>query len=136
MGPFTKEQLLNGLPNSGIGSFSGSSAGSSSAAVKTYDESEYTKQKSELKWRLDMNYITEAEYYSQLANLRDKYLEEGTEKWRAATLEIYKYRTKSADSAADYTKKSTSNALTDIKNQYTAAISAIDDEIKSRNQAK
>ena len=137
VGPFTKEQMQSFLSGSSGGSSAGGgSSGSSSSSAKTYDESEYTKQKSELKWRLDMNYITEAEYYSQLANLRDKYLEEGTEKWRAATLEIYKYRTKSADSAADYTKKSTSNALTDIKNQYNAAISAIDDEIKSRNQAK
>lgn len=83
----------------------------------------YDEQQKLLKWRLDMGYITEAEYYSQLAALRDKYLDETSDKWRSATLEIHKYQvSKNGDT------------LDEIKEQYNDAISAIDDEIKQHNR--
>lgn len=100
---------------------------SSSVATTTGDakdlEEQYDNEKKYLKWRLDMGYITEADYYSQLATLRDKYLDETSDKWRSATLEIHKYQvSKNGDT------------LDEIKKQYNNAISAIDDEIKQHNR--
>ena len=86
-------------------------------------EKQYDSEKELLKWRLDMGIITEEEYYSQLAALRDKYLDESSAKWRSATLEIHKYQV-----------SQNGNALDDIKQQYDDAISAIDDEIKQHNR--
>lgn len=102
--------------NSGTGSTGTSSSGNDL-------ESQYDSEKEYLKWRLDMGYITEAEYYAQLAALRDKYLDESSSKWRSATLEIHKYQvSKNGDT------------LDEIKEQYNDAISAIDDEIKQHNR--
>ena len=50
------------------------------------DGDEYDSEKKYLKWRLDMGYITEADYYRKLAQLRDRYLDESSDKWRQATL--------------------------------------------------
>lgn len=89
----------------------------------TVPEDLYDEQQKLLKWRLDMGYITEAEYYAQLAALRDKYLDESSSKWRSATLDIHKYQVSQNGSALD-----------EIKEQYNDAISAIDGEIKQHNR--
>lgn len=86
-------------------------------------ENEYTAQEKLLKWKLDMGYITEEEYYRQLAALRDTYLDETSDKWRAATLSIHKYQLKQSEKSLDK-----------LKDQYNAAISAIDDRIKQRQR--
>lgn len=86
-------------------------------------ESQYDSEKEYLKWRLDMGYITEAEYYEQIAVLRDKYLDENSSKWRNATLEIHKYQVAQNGSALD-----------EIEEQYNDAIAAIDEEIKQHNR--
>ena len=70
-----------------------------------------------------MGYITEEEYYRQLAVLRDTYLDETSDKWRAATLAIHKYQQKQSEKSLDK-----------LKDQYNAAISAIDDRIKQRQR--
>ena len=87
------------------------------------NEQAYDSEKSYLKWRLDMGLITEADYYESLARLRDRYLSETSEKWRAATLELHKYQLKQNQSKLD-----------GIKSQYDAAVNAIDAEIKQRER--
>lgn len=116
--------LANGPQNS---AYYNTTKASSSVTTTTGDakdlEEQYDNEKKYLKWRLDMGYITEADYYSQLATLRDKYLDETSDKWRSATLEIHKYQvSKNGDT------------LDEIKKQYNNAISAIDDEIKQHNR--
>lgn len=84
---------------------------------------EYDSEKKYLKWRLDMGYITEAEYYKNLAELRDRYLDESSDKWRQATLEIHKYQLSQNKSKLD-----------GIKDQYDSALAAIDEEIKQHDR--
>ncbi len=98
------------------------SSGSSSGS-KNPNEEAYDKEQKYLKWRLDMGYITETEYYQTLAQLRDKYLDENSDKWRSATLAIHNFEIKSNKSKLDT-----------LKDQYDAAISAIDDEIKQHER--
>lgn len=43
------------------------------------------------KYRLDMDYDTEADYYAKLTELRDKFLEPNSEKWRSVNVEIKNY---------------------------------------------
>lgn len=49
------------------------------------------KEFQDLKFALDMGYITEAEYYRKLAELRDKYFEVGSSEWQQYTLQIKQY---------------------------------------------
>lgn len=103
----------------------GAGSGTDSGGDDKTLEEQYDSEQKYLKWRLDMGYITEAEYYSQLAALRDKYLDESSDKWRSATLAIHKYRI-----------SQNGNTLDEIKKQYNSAISAIDDEIKQHDRGR
>lgn len=57
-------------------------------------ESELEQRRKDLKYNLDMNYITEKDYYDGLETLRDTYFAEGTEEWRKYTVEIYNFNKK------------------------------------------
>lgn len=94
-----------------------------SSTGKDPNEEAYDSEKKYLKWRLDMGYVTEEEYYQNLAQLRDKYLDESSDKWRSATLEIHKYQEKQSKSRLDT-----------LKSDYDDAISAIDDRIKQHER--
>lgn len=96
---------------------------SSGSFGKDPNEEAYDSEQKYLKWRLDMGYITEEEYYEQLAALRDKYLDESSDKWRQATLAIHNFE-----------EKSNKKKLDNLKDQYDDAISAIDEEIKQHNR--
>ena len=94
-----------------------------SSTGKDPSEEAYDSEKKYLKWRLDMGYVTEEEYYQNLAQLRDKYLDESSDRWRSATLEIHKYQEKQSKSRLDT-----------LKSDYDDAISAIDDRIKQHER--
>lgn len=96
---------------------------SSGSSGKDPNEEAYDSEQKYLKWRLDMGQITEEEYYEQLAALRDKYLDESSDKWRQATLAIHNFE-----------EKSNKKKLDNLKDQYDDAISAIDEEIKQHNR--
>lgn len=100
-------------------------SGSGSATTKDPNEEQYDSDKKYLKWRLDMGYITEEEYYANLADLRDKYLDESSDKWRSATLEIKKYQ-----------EQKNKEKLDTIKDQYDSAIAAVDAEMKLHEREK
>lgn len=100
-------------------------SGSGSASTKDPNEEQYDSDKKYLKWRLDMGYITEEEYYENLADLRDKYLDESSDKWRNATLEIKKYQ-----------EQKNKEKLDTIKDQYDSAIAAVDAEMKLHEREK
>lgn len=94
-----------------------------SSTGKDPNEEAYDSDKKYLKWQLDMGYVTEEEYYQNLAQLRDKYLDESSDRWRSATLEIHKYQEKQSKSRLDT-----------LKSDYDDAISAIDDRIKQHER--
>lgn len=54
----------------------------------------YSEEKSQLEFQLKTNQITEKKYYSELAKLRDKYLDKNSAEWRSAFLETYEYNQK------------------------------------------
>lgn len=54
----------------------------------------YSEEKSRLEFQLKTKQITEKKYYSELAKLRDKYLDKNTAEWRSAYLETYEYNRK------------------------------------------
>lgn len=54
----------------------------------------YSEEKSQFEFKLKTNQITEKKYYSELAKLRDKYLDKNSAEWRSAFLETYEYNQK------------------------------------------
>lgn len=54
----------------------------------------YSEEKSQLEFSLKTNQITEKKYYSELAKLRDKYLDKNSAEWRSAFIETYEYNQK------------------------------------------
>ena len=54
----------------------------------------YSVEKFQLEFKLKTNQITEKKYYSELAKLRDKYLDKNSAEWRSAFLETYEYNQK------------------------------------------
>ncbi len=51
----------------------------------------YNAQREDLKWHLEMEYITEEEYYAKLDELAKRYLEEGSKDWKAYMLDRKKF---------------------------------------------
>ncbi len=94
----------------------------------------YQSEKEYLKWRLDMGYITEEEYYGNLARLRDRYLDESSEEWRSATLAIHKYQEQKAEEARKAEEQRNKEKLDKITEQYNRAISDINDEMKQHSR--
>lgn len=51
----------------------------------------YSDERSQLEFKLRTNKISEKKYYSELAAIRDKYLDKNSDEWRSAYLEAYEY---------------------------------------------
>jgi len=73
-------------------------------ALKEAREKEFR----DLKFQLSTNQITEEKYYQELAKLRDKYFEKGSEEWQNYTLEIYDYTKEATEKAVDTVKQGVS----------------------------
>lgn len=54
----------------------------------------YSEEKSQLEYKLRTSQISEKKYYSELAKIRDKYLDKNSAEWRSAFLETYEYNQK------------------------------------------
>lgn len=57
----------------------------------------YKSARKDAKYSYDMGGIDAATYYAKLAALRDSYLEEGSEEWQDANVELHKYYTSLSD---------------------------------------
>lgn len=57
----------------------------------------YEKERKAAKYSYDMGEIDAATYYATLAELRDSYLEEGSEEWQDVNVELHKYYTSLSD---------------------------------------
>lgn len=51
----------------------------------------YSDERAQLEFKLRTNKISEKKYYSELAAIRDKYLDKNSDEWRSAYLEAYEY---------------------------------------------
>ena len=77
-------------------------------AAKNAEELEKKRRSRELKNlknSLDLNLITEQDYYERLKQYRDKYFAQGTDDWYSYTEEIAKYNKKLSDNAVEEQKK-------------------------------
>ena len=89
----------------------------------------YNQFRADAKYSYDMGVIDAGEYYSQLAALRDSYLEEDTDEWRSVNVELKKYY----DSLTEDQKKAYEQQL---KQQKEAAEQAQRERLASYNEEK
>ncbi len=89
----------------------------------------YNQFRADAKYSYDMGVIDAGEYYSQLAALRDSYLEEDTDEWRSVNVELKKYY----DSLSEDQKKAYEQQL---KQQKEAAEQAQRERLASYNEEK
>lgn len=80
------------------------------------------RELSNLKNALDLELITETDYYTELKKYRDKYCEQGSEDWYNYTVQIIKYNKK----VADELEKENANVLKNIRAKMSDALSAND----------
>lgn len=74
-----------------------------------------------LKTRLNLQEISEEEYYAQLTVLRDTYFKEGSSEWAKYTIEISQYNLKSIEEQ----KKNLINIFDEINAKYDESINAL-----------
>lgn len=84
------------------------------------------KEFKNLKYSLDMGEKTEDAYYKELAVLRDKYFEIGSDEWQNYTLDIAKYNVKLAEEQ----KKIEEEKVQEIVKSYTDLVDGVDKQLK------
>lgn len=89
---------------------------------KLVRESEF----SSLKNSLDLGYITQEEYYSQLAVLRDKYFSEDSSEWSKYTKQINSYQINSLNNLKNYISEA-QNDLSKLQNKIENKLSNYSD---------
>ncbi len=104
--------------------------GSGSTTAKT----PYETAKNDLSYRLDVDEITEEEYYDALSRARDEYLTKDSDEWRKATAEIYKYRKKAAEdekkTLTEARKKLSEEERKALETEASAARESLDTRLK------
>ena len=81
----------------------------------------YNDEKSQLQFKLKTNQIAEKQYYTQLAKIRDKYLDKNSSEWRNAFLETYEYNQK----IIQENKDTLSQMLSDASDTTLSALESI-----------
>lgn len=98
----------------------------------TTAKSPYEKTKSDLSYRLDVDEITEEEYYDALSRARDEYLLKDSDEWRKATAEIYKYRKKAAEDEKKTLTEARKNLSDEERKAYAAEAAAARESLDTR----
>ena len=98
----------------------------------TTAKSPYEKAKSDLSYRLDVDEITEEEYYDALSRARDEYLTRDSDEWRKATAEIYKYRKKAAEDEKKTLTEARKKLSEEERKAYAAEAAAARESLDTR----
>lgn len=86
----------------------------------------YSDERSQLEFKLRTNKISEKKYYSELAAIRDKFLDKNSDEWRSAYLEAYDYNQRILQENKD--------ALQQLLNDSAdSTLSALDKLVAARN---
>ncbi len=98
--------------------------------ILKYQDELVDRKFGDLTFNYKMGYISEQQYYEDLAGLRDKYFEEGSKEWQKYTLQIHKYQI----DLIDQQKKDIINLYDEISKEATTAINNL--EKKHNNLTK
>ncbi len=102
-----------------------------SLKILDYQNGAYDRAIKDAKWYYDIGAINEAEYYRRLEEYRDTYLEENSEEWRRATLELLDYQERTNDAMAD-SIADTYTAIADVAKAKIDEIIAAQEKLASK----
>ena len=85
----------------------------------------YEAELADLQYFLDMDIISEQQYYEELARLRDQYLEENSDAWRQANVQLHNYLEQCRQEELDAAQQAYDAQLESLKAAYEAQVSAL-----------
>ncbi|MHC1694614.1 MAG: hypothetical protein AB9835_04915 [Eubacteriales bacterium] len=96
---------------------------------------EYQSKRDDLEYYIDLDLITEAEYYEALAKLRDEYFEENTKEWRKITVAIYNFKREMEEKELAAQKKAAEEYLKSVEQSNAAVQKQIEDTYNEQIKA-
>lgn len=108
------------------------SAAQAQAAQK---QQAYQEELADLQYFLDMGLIGEEEYYVGLARLRDQYLEENSEAWRQANVDLHNYLERVRQEELDAAQEAYEAQLKAMEEAYEAQVAALKEALAEEKAA-
>lgn len=95
----------------------------------------YEAELADLQYFLDMDIISEQQYYEELARLRDQYLEENSDAWRQANVQLHNYLEQCRQEELDAAQQAYDAQLEALKAAYEAQVSALKESLEEEKAA-
>ena len=95
----------------------------------------YEAELADLQYFLDMDIISEQQYYEELARLRDQYLEENSDAWRQANVQLHNYLEQCRQEELDAAQQAYDAQLESLKAAYEAQVSALKASLEEEKAA-
>ena len=95
----------------------------------------YEAELADLQYFLDMDIISEQQYYEELARLRDQYLEENSDAWRQANVQLHNYLEQCRQEELDAAQQAYDTQLESLKAAYEAQVSALKESLEEEKAA-
>ena len=95
----------------------------------------YEAELADLQYFLDMDIISEQQYYEELARLRDQYLEENSDAWRQANVQLHNYLEQCRQEELDAAQQAYDAQLESLKAAYEAEVSALKEALEEEKAA-
>lgn len=95
----------------------------------------YEAELADLQYFLDMDIISEQQYYEELARLRNQYLEENSDAWRQANVQLHNYLEQCRQEELDAAQQAYDAQLESLKAAYEAQVSALKESLEEEKAA-
>lgn len=95
----------------------------------------YEAELADLQYFMDMDIISEQQYYEELARLRDQYLEENSDAWRQANVQLHNYLEQCRQEELDAAQQAYDAQLESLKAAYEAQVSALKESLEEEKAA-
>ena len=95
----------------------------------------YEAELADLQYFLDMDIISEQQYYEELARMRDQYLEENSDAWRQANVQLHNYLEQCRQEELDAAQQAYDAQLESLKAAYEAQVSALKESLEEEKAA-
>ncbi|WP_158097429.1 hypothetical protein [Flavonifractor sp. An92] len=97
-------------------------------------EEAYQEQLEDLQYFLDLDLISEAEFHTRKAALRDQYLAENSKAWKDATVELYQWQKEQREQQLKELEEQLQERLDAAKEAYEAQTQALEDQLKEEKE--
>ncbi|MDU3680768.1 MAG: hypothetical protein E7G07_12170 [Flavonifractor plautii] len=107
----------------------------SSEKAAAASQEAYEAELADLQYYLDMDIISEQQYYEELARLRDEYLEEGSDAWREANVQLHDYLEQCREEELEAAQKAYDAQLKALEDAYNDQVAALKEALSEEKDA-